>query len=132
MNRMLSIIFIFLPTHLFALSLVDFASAAEKPNIIIFLADDLGYADIGVNGCKDIPTPHVDSIAKGGVRFTDGYAAHPVCSPSRAALMSGMYQHRFGFEHNSGPERFASPDFGIRRDETHASCRGLSWRRWKS
>lgn len=72
MNRMLSIIFIFLPTHLFALTLVDFASAADKPNIIIFLADDLGYADIGVNGCKDIPTPHVDAIAKGGVRFTDG------------------------------------------------------------
>ena len=116
MNRMLSIIFIFLPTHLFALSLVGFATAADQPNIIIFLADDLGYADIGVNGCKDIPTPHVDAIAKGGVRFTDGYAAHPVCSPSRAALMSGMYQHRFGFEHNSGPERFASPDFGMPRD----------------
>ena len=91
-------------------------AAADKPNIIIFLADDLGYADMGVNGCKDISTPHVDSIAKNGVRFTDGYAAHPVCSPSRAALMSGMYQHRFGFEHNSGPERFASPDFGMPRD----------------
>ena len=89
---------------------------ADKPNIIIFLADDLGYADVGVNGCKDIPTPHVDAIAKNGVRFTDGYAAHPVCSPSRAALMSGMYQHRFGFEHNSGPERFASPDFGMPRE----------------
>jgi arylsulfatase A-like enzyme len=82
----------------------------------IFLADDLGYADIGVNGCQDIPTPHIDSIAKNGVRFTDGYAAHPVCSPSRAALMSGMYQHRFGFEHNSGPERFADPNFGQPRE----------------
>ena len=91
-------------------------NAAEKPNVIIFLADDLGYADIGVNGCKDIPTPHVDAIAKNGVRFTDGYAAHPVCSPSRAALMSGMYQHRFGFEYNSGPERYASPDFGLPRE----------------
>ena len=116
MNRLLSNLFIFLPAHFFALSLVGFATAADQPNIIIFLADDLGYADIGVNGCKDIPTPHVDAIAKGGVRFTDGYAAHPVCSPSRAALMSGMYQHRFGFEHNSGPERFASPDFGMPRD----------------
>jgi len=92
------------------------AQAADRPNIIIFLADDLGYADIGVNGCKDIPTPHVDAIAKNGVRFTDGYAAHPVCSPSRAALMSGMYQHRFGFEHNSGPERYAAPNFGMPRD----------------
>ncbi|WP_146581700.1 sulfatase family protein [Neorhodopirellula pilleata] len=92
---MLSIIFIFLPTHLFTLSLVGFVTAAEKPNIIIFFADDLGYADIGVYGCKDIPTPHVDAIANSGVRFTDGYATHPVCSPSRADLMSGMYQHRF-------------------------------------
>ena len=48
-------------------------STADKPNIIIFLADDLGYADIGVNGCKDIPTSHIDSITAGGVRFTDGY-----------------------------------------------------------
>ncbi len=92
------------------------AGAAPKPNIILFLADDLGYADIGVNGCKDVPTPHIDAIAKSGVRFTDGYATHPVCSPSRAGLMSGMYQHRFGFEHNSGPERFSAPNFGLPRD----------------
>ncbi|MEI8211233.1 MAG: sulfatase-like hydrolase/transferase [Planctomycetota bacterium] len=89
---------------------------ADKPNIIIFLADDLGYADIGVNGCKDIPTPNIDSIAINGIRFTDGYATHCVCSPSRAGLMSGMYPHRFGFEHNSGPERFADPNFGQPRE----------------
>jgi arylsulfatase A-like enzyme len=95
----------------------DAAKAATTlPNILLFLADDLGYADIGVNGCKDIPTPNIDSIAKNGVRFTDGYATHPVCSPSRAGLMSGMYQHRFGFEHNSGPERFADPNFGMPRE----------------
>jgi arylsulfatase A-like enzyme len=92
------------------------ALTAGRPNIIIFLADDLGYADLGCQGCGDIPTPHIDSIADGGVRFTDGYATHPVCSPSRAGLLSGMYQHRFGFEHNSGPERYASPDFGLPRD----------------
>lgn len=91
-------------------------AAAAQPNILLFLADDLGYADIGVNGCKDIPTPNIDSIAKNGVRFTDGYAMHPVCSPSRAGLMSGMYQHRFGFEHNSGPERYADPNFGLPRE----------------
>jgi arylsulfatase A-like enzyme len=90
--------------------------AAEKPNIIIFLADDLGYADVGAYGCKDIATPHLDSIARKGVRFTDGYANHPVCSPSRAGLLSGQYQHRFGFEHNSGPEDYAAPDFGIPRE----------------
>ncbi|MCA9121639.1 MAG: sulfatase-like hydrolase/transferase [Planctomycetaceae bacterium] len=103
-------------TALVSMAMCQIGTAAEKPNIIIFLADDLGYADIGVNGCKDIPTPNVDSIANNGVRFTDGYATHPVCSPSRAGLMSGMYQHRFGFEHNSGPERYASPDFGMPRD----------------
>jgi len=92
------------------------ALAAVKPNIIIFLADDLGYADLGCQGCRDIPTPHIDSIGRSGVRFTDGYATHPVCSPSRAGLMSGMYQHRFGFEHNSGPERYTSPEFGMPRD----------------
>jgi arylsulfatase A-like enzyme len=94
------------------------SSAAErKPNIIIFLAYDLGYADIGANGCKDIPTPNIDSLAKNGVRFTDGYATHSVCSPSRAGLMSGRYQHRYGFEHNSGPERFAADNFGLPRTE---------------
>ncbi|MCP5538925.1 MAG: sulfatase-like hydrolase/transferase [Akkermansiaceae bacterium] len=92
------------------------SSFSAQPNILLFLADDLGYADIGANGCQDIPTPNVDSIAKNGVRFTDAYATHPVCSPSRAGLMSGMYQHRFGFEHNSGPERYASPDFGMPRE----------------
>lgn len=93
------------------------AASPAKPNIIIFLADDLGYADLGVQGCQDVPTPHVDSLAKNGIRFTDGYANHCVCSPSRAALMSGRYQHRFGFEHNSGPERFADPNFGLPRTE---------------
>jgi arylsulfatase A-like enzyme len=93
------------------------ATTAEKPNIIIFLADDLGYAGLGVYGCKDIPTPHIDSLAANGVRFTDGYATHCVCSPSRAGLMSGRYQHRYGFEHNSGPERFAAENFGLPRSE---------------
>jgi arylsulfatase A-like enzyme len=116
MSKIVSVGLIFLPIHLFALLSACPVAAEDKPNIIIFLADDLGYADIGVNGCKDIPTPNVDAIANNGVRFTDGYAGHPVCSPSRAALMSGMYQHRFGFEHNSGPERFASPDFGMPRE----------------
>jgi len=90
--------------------------SANQPNIIIFLADDLGYADVGFNGCQDIPTPHIDSIAANGVKFTDGYANHPVCSPSRAGLLSGRYQHSFGFENNSGPEEYSAPNFGIPRD----------------
>lgn len=94
-------------------------SASEpesRPNMIIFLADDLGYADIGVNGCTDIPTPQIDRLATNGVRFTDGYATHCACSPSRAGLLSGIYQHRFGFEHNSGPERYAAENFGLPRE----------------
>ncbi len=102
---------------LMALSQVTLSLAAErKPNILIFLADDLGYADLGCQGCKDIPTPHIDSLAQNGVRFTDGYATHPVCAPSRAGLMTGMYQHRFGFEHNPGPARLAAPNFGLPRN----------------
>ncbi len=64
------------------------------------IADDLGYADIGAQGCSDVPTPHIDSIAKNGVRFTNGYVSAPVCSPSRAGLLTGRYQTRFGHELN--------------------------------
>ncbi|MFM8324385.1 MAG: sulfatase-like hydrolase/transferase, partial [Pirellulaceae bacterium] len=69
-----------------------------------------------MNGCKDIPTPSIDAMARNGVRFTDGYAGHCVCAPTRAALMSGMYQHRFGFEFNPGPEASANPEFGLPRN----------------
>src|SRR6266404_4671893 len=73
-----------------------------KPNIVVILADDLGYADIGVHGCKDIPTPNIDSLAKNGVRCTNGYVSGPYCSPTRAGLMTGRYQQRFGHEFNPG------------------------------
>jgi arylsulfatase A-like enzyme len=76
--------------------------AARKPNVVIILGDDLGYCDTGLYGCKDIPTPNINSIASKGVLFTSGYGAAPVCSPSRAGLMTGRYQHRFGFEFNAG------------------------------
>ncbi len=71
-------------------------TASPKPNIVFIVADDMGYADCGVHGSKDIPTPHIDSIAKAGIRFTDGYVTGPVCSPTRAALMTARYQHRDG------------------------------------
>jgi len=89
------------------------APAARKPNIIILLADDLGYGETGFQGSKDIPTPNIDSIAAAGVRFTDGYVSCPVCAPTRAGLMSGRYQQRFGFEHNPGPEEAAPENFGL-------------------
>src|SRR5436189_2863914 len=74
-----------------------------KPNILIIVGDDMGYGDIGVHGCKDIPTPHIDSIAKNGIRCTSGYVSGPYCSPTRAGLMTGRYQQRFGHEFNPGP-----------------------------
>jgi len=73
---------------------------ARKPNIIVIVGDDMGYADLGVQGCKDIPTPHLDALAASGVRFTNGYVSGPYCSPTRAGLLTGRYQQRFGHEFN--------------------------------
>ncbi|MCG8307130.1 MAG: sulfatase-like hydrolase/transferase [Cytophagales bacterium] len=71
-----------------------------QPNVIIILTDDQGYADVGFNGCKDIPTPNIDRIASQGVKFTNGYVSYAVCGPSRAGLITGRYQDRFGFGRN--------------------------------
>jgi arylsulfatase A-like enzyme len=76
-------------------------AAAEKPNLVIFYADDLGWGETGCQGGKDIPTPHIDSLATNGVRFTQGYVAATYCSPSRAGLLTGRYPTRFGHEFNS-------------------------------
>jgi arylsulfatase A-like enzyme len=78
------------------------ATPTSKPNIIVIVADDLGYGDLGFQGGKDVPTPHIDSLAKNGVRFTDGYVTGVVCSPTRAGLVTGRYQQRFGHEFNPG------------------------------
>ncbi len=74
--------------------------SAAPPNLIVILTDDQGYHDVGFNGCKDIPTPNLDSIASNGVRFSNGYVSYPVCSPSRAGLLTGRYEQRFGHERN--------------------------------
>ncbi|GAA6186219.1 sulfatase-like hydrolase/transferase [Aliiglaciecola sp. NS0011-25] len=71
-----------------------------KPNIIVILTDDQGYADVGFNGSKDIITPNIDRIANEGTRFTNGYVTYAVCGPSRAGLLTGRYQGRFGFGRN--------------------------------
>jgi arylsulfatase A-like enzyme len=76
--------------------------AARQPNVVILLADDLGYADVGFHGCRDIPTPHIDALAASGVRCTSGYVSGVYCSPTRAGLITGRYQQRFGHEYNPG------------------------------
>lgn len=85
----------------------------RPPNIVILLADDLGYGGLGVQGDKEARTPNIDALAVNGVRLTNAYANHPVCSPSRAALMTGIYQHRMGFEFNSGSPANTSDKFGV-------------------
>jgi len=71
----------------------------ERPNIVLIFADDLGYGDVSSYG-GEVPTPHIDSIGERGVRFSNGYVTAPVCSPSRASLLTGRYQQRFGYEFN--------------------------------
>jgi arylsulfatase A-like enzyme len=85
---------------LFLLAFAIAACAADKPNIFFIVGDDMGYADVGFHKCKDIPTPNLDALAAAGVRFTSGYVSGPYCSPTRAGLMTGRYQTRFGHEFN--------------------------------
>ena len=72
----------------------------DKPNLIVIMTDDMGYADVGFNGCKDIPTPNIDSIAYNGAHIVNGYVSFPVCGPSRAGFITGRYQDRFCFTTN--------------------------------
>lgn len=84
-------------------------AADRKPNFVVFLGDDLGWGELTCQGLtKEIPTPHIDSIAAAGVRFTNGYVAATYCSPSRAGLMTGRYPTRFGHEFNG-----RGPGFGL-------------------
>ena len=98
---------------LFVFGLCSVATAQEKrPNVLIILTDDTGWAEYGFQGNKQIPTPNIDSIAKAGVRFTQGYVSGPYCSPTRAGLMTGRYQTRFGHEFNSTAQQS-----GLKLDE---------------
>jgi arylsulfatase A-like enzyme len=75
-------------------------SARDKPNFILIVADDLGFADLGFNGSTQIKTPNIDELANTGVKFSDGYVSSPVCSPSRAGLLTGINQVEFGHDNN--------------------------------
>ena len=79
-------------------SIAHGADAPRRPNIVFVLIDDFGYADSGPYGAKDIRTPHMDRLAREGVRFTDFYANAPVCTPTRCGFMTGRWQQRVGFE----------------------------------
>ncbi len=93
-------------------------AADRRPNILVIVGDDMGYGDISAHGCKDIPTPNIDSIGRNGVRCTSGYVSGPYCSPTRAGLMTGRYQTRFGHEFNPGPAEAAVEVFGLPLTET--------------
>lgn len=118
------------PALLLMLLAVVAANGAEKasapgrrPNIVVIIADDLGYADVGVHGGREIPTPHINSIATSGVRFSCGYVTGPYCSPTRAALLTGRYQQRFGHEFNPpGP----GPGTNVAAGASNAVPAGLS------
>jgi len=85
------------------------ARTPRPPNIVVIVADDLGYADLGVHGGRDIPTPNIDSLANSGIRFASAYVSGPYCSPTRAGLMTGRYPQRFGHEFNPGGQQFGLP-----------------------
>jgi len=74
--------------------------AASKPNVVLIVADDLGYGDVSFQGSTQIKTPHIDQLAQSGVHCTQGYVSAPVCSPSRAGLMTGRMQVDFGYDNN--------------------------------
>ena len=94
------------------LSLGNIANS-QSPNIVILFADDLGYGELGCQGNPEIPTPHIDSIAANGVRFTSGYVTGPNCSPSRAGMLTGRIPTRFGYEFNPTGDRNEEPGFGL-------------------
>lgn len=83
------------------------APGQRPPNIVFILVDDLGFNDITLNGGGVVPTPHIDSIAREGVTFANGYAGNATCAPSRAAIMTGRYATRFGFEFTPTPVSFS-------------------------
>ena len=89
-----------------AVSLIGVAATARaapsKPNIVHIVADDLGWKDVGFNGCKDIKTPNRDALAAAGARFTQFYV-QPMCTPTRAALMTGRYPFRYGLRRSFRP-----------------------------
>ncbi len=105
----------------FAIAALAAAASAQaqvdRPNIVLLVADDLGYAELGCQGNQDIPTPHIDAIAENGGRCTDGTVSVAYCSASRAGLLTGRYQTRFGYEFNPIGHHNEDPDAGLPASE---------------
>ncbi|MGI8966572.1 MAG: sulfatase-like hydrolase/transferase, partial [Limisphaerales bacterium] len=91
------------------------AEKSERPNIIIILADDLGYGDLSCYGNPKFKTPNLDRMASEGAKLTDFYSTRPYCSPSRAALLTGRYQFRSGLTKNPAPDE-GIDDIGLPDD----------------
>jgi hypothetical protein len=90
--------YLLLVSHLLFFGLTEIQAKESKPNVVVIFIDDQGYYDLGCYGATEVKTPRIDQMAKEGIRFTDYYAAAPICSPSRAGLLTGAYPRRIGME----------------------------------
>jgi len=99
-----------LSVHAVAAQAASPVAAKSKPNIVLILIDDLGWADLGVTGSTYYETPNVDALAKEGVFFSNAYAANPVCSPTWASILTGKYPSRIGVTNHSGYGGSQGPD----------------------
>ena len=97
----------------FCVSVSGQTSQAQRPNIVLIMTDDAGYADLGVYGATDLKTPNIDGLARDGVRLTDFYANGSSCTPTRAGLISGRYQQRFTLEMPLGHAATKDADRGL-------------------
>ena len=102
-----------------AVTITAFLGAQTQPNVLVILADDMGYGDLSCYGSNQIATPNLDALALSGTRCTNGYVSAGVCAPSRAGLLTGRYQNRFGFEHNliSDTSVYSPESLSIPKDE---------------
>ncbi|MDA0709587.1 MAG: sulfatase-like hydrolase/transferase, partial [bacterium] len=113
MRRATFILLLIIAAITISSSAQETAVSNQNPNVVLIITDDVGYGDIGSYGAPDILTPNIDGLARNGIRFTDFYANAPVCTPTRAALISGRYQQRVGLENPLGHATSSSGEKGL-------------------